>query len=222
MRLVANSTDGSIAQRIDYDEFGNITQDTNPGFQFFAFAGGVYDHHTKLTRFGARDYDAFAGRWMAKDGVGFLGRSSNLFSYAFSDPVNYVDYNGMEPNSACVAACTAAGAGAGALVGGALGGAIGGAAGSPVPVLGNAAGAASGGALGAMGGAAAGGVLGNVAGNLLCPSENDNCDELLVKCLENPWQPEWNIGLYGKRKDCGACYRRCKNEVKWPTDMCPL
>jgi len=205
VRLVANSTDGSIAQRIDYDEFGNITQDTNPGFQFFAFAGGVYDHHTKLTRFGARDYDAFAGRWMAKDGVGFLGRSSNLFSYAFSDPVNYVDYNGMEPNSACVAACTAAGAGAGALVGGALGGAIGGAAGSPVPVLGNAAGAASGGALGAMGGAAAGGVLGNVAGNLLCPSNplSKRCQEVQNECIK-----ECSDTALPTR-DYGASYFKC-------------
>ena len=53
VRLVVNAADGSITQRIDYDEFGNIINDSNPGFQPFGFAGGVYDHHTKLTRFGA-------------------------------------------------------------------------------------------------------------------------------------------------------------------------
>ena len=34
---------------------GNITSDTNPGFQPFGFAGGLYDTDTGLTRFGARD-----------------------------------------------------------------------------------------------------------------------------------------------------------------------
>lgn len=55
-RLVVNTSTGAIAQRIDYDEFGNITSDTNPGFQPFGFAGGLYDPDTGLTRFGARDY----------------------------------------------------------------------------------------------------------------------------------------------------------------------
>jgi YD repeat-containing protein len=57
VRLVVNASDGSIAQRIDYDEFGNVTADTNPGFQPFGFAGGLYDPDTGLVRFGARDYE---------------------------------------------------------------------------------------------------------------------------------------------------------------------
>ena len=65
-RLVINITTGEIAQQIDYDEFGNILTDSNPGFQPFGFAGGIYDQHTKLVRFGARDYDAETGRWTAK------------------------------------------------------------------------------------------------------------------------------------------------------------
>ncbi|MDH5679538.1 MAG: RHS repeat-associated core domain-containing protein, partial [Nitrospinota bacterium] len=46
-----------------------MVSDTNPGFQPFGFAGGLYDQHTKLTRFGARDYDAHAGRWTSKDPI---------------------------------------------------------------------------------------------------------------------------------------------------------
>jgi RHS repeat-associated protein len=69
-RIVVNISDGSIAQRIDYDVWGNVTRDSNPGFQPFGFAGGIYDQHTGLVRFGARDYDPKIGRWTAKDPIG--------------------------------------------------------------------------------------------------------------------------------------------------------
>ncbi len=36
VRLVLKATDGTIAQRIDYDPFGKVISDTNPGFQPFA------------------------------------------------------------------------------------------------------------------------------------------------------------------------------------------
>jgi YD repeat-containing protein len=62
VRLVVDTATGAIAQRLDYNEFGVVTTDTNPGFQPFGFAGGLYDPQTKLTRFGARDYEAEAGR----------------------------------------------------------------------------------------------------------------------------------------------------------------
>ena len=91
VRLVVNSADGSIAQRIDYDEYGIVVNDTNPGFQPFGFAGGLYDQHTKLTRFGARDYDPFTGRWTSKDPIGFSGGDVNLYGYVMNDPVNLVD-----------------------------------------------------------------------------------------------------------------------------------
>ena len=40
-RLIINSADGTIVQRMDYDEFGNVVNDTNPGFQPFGFVGGI-------------------------------------------------------------------------------------------------------------------------------------------------------------------------------------
>src|SRR5207245_1612086 len=77
-RLVVDITTGTIVQRMDYDAFGRVLNDTNPGFQPFGFAGGLYDRDMKLIRFGARDYDAETGRWTAKDPIGLDWGSSNL------------------------------------------------------------------------------------------------------------------------------------------------
>jgi RHS repeat-associated protein len=97
VRLVVNAATGEVVQRLDYDAFGRVLQDTSPGFQPFGFAGGLYDDDTGLVRFGARDYDAYAGRWTAKDPILFDGGFSNLYSYVGSDPLNYVDPSGENP-----------------------------------------------------------------------------------------------------------------------------
>jgi hypothetical protein len=39
-RLVVDVTTGAVLQRIDYDEFGAVITDTNPGFQPFGFSHG--------------------------------------------------------------------------------------------------------------------------------------------------------------------------------------
>jgi RHS repeat-associated protein len=95
-RLVMNASSGQIAERIDYDVFGNVIFDTNPGFQPFGFAGGLYDQDTKLVRFGARDYDPGAGRWTAKDPLLFGGGDINLYGYVLNDPVNLSDPSGLD------------------------------------------------------------------------------------------------------------------------------
>jgi RHS repeat-associated protein len=55
----------------------------------------LYDPDTGLVRFGARDYDAQVGRWLAKDPIGFGGGQSNLYGYVANDPVNLVDPSGL-------------------------------------------------------------------------------------------------------------------------------
>lgn len=94
-RLVMDATTGMTMQRLDYDEFGNVTTDTNPGFQPFGFAGGLYDTQTKLVRFGARDYDPHVGRWTVKDPISFDGGNTNLFGYVAGEPINRVDSSGL-------------------------------------------------------------------------------------------------------------------------------
>jgi RHS repeat-associated protein len=96
LRLVIDVATGQIAQRLDYDAFGNVTLDTNPGFQPFGFAGGLYDRDTQLVRFGARDYDAATGRWTVKDPIGLGGGQTNLYTYVNNDPINHLDPSGLE------------------------------------------------------------------------------------------------------------------------------
>jgi len=96
-RLVVNVATGDIAEKIDYDEFGIIIDDTNPGFQPFGFAGGLYDRDTGLVRFGARDYDAGTGRWTVRDPILFAGGQANLYGYVLNDPINKQDLFGLQP-----------------------------------------------------------------------------------------------------------------------------
>ena len=94
-KIVVNSQTGEVAQRMDYDEFGKVMLDTNPGFQPFGFAGGLYDADTGLTRFGVRDYDAGIGRWTSRDPILFKGNGSNLYAYSYNDPINFLDSYGL-------------------------------------------------------------------------------------------------------------------------------
>lgn len=96
VRLVVNVATGTVAQRIDYDEFGVETANTNPAWQPFGYAGGLTDSQTGLVRFGARDYDPVAGRWAAKDPILFGGGATSLYNYSLSDPINYRDFDGRE------------------------------------------------------------------------------------------------------------------------------
>ena len=99
VRLVVRTSDETVVQELEYDPFGQITQDTSPGFQPFSFAGGLYDTDTRLIRFGARYYDPETGRWTAKDPIRFKGGDTNLYGYVLNDPVNWIDQNGLSKDT---------------------------------------------------------------------------------------------------------------------------
>lgn len=110
---VVTDAAGTEVKRIDYDSFGNILSDSNPGFSVpFGFAGGLHDRDTGLIRFGTRDYDPATGKWTAKDPIDFAGGDlnlyryvdiagkpsiqTNLFLYTHADPVNLIDPLGLQ------------------------------------------------------------------------------------------------------------------------------
>lgn len=97
VRYVLDAQTGDVVQRMEYDAYGRVILDTNPGFQPFAFAGGLYDPQTGLVRFGARDYDPETGRWTTKDPILFPGGGTNLYGYTLGDPVNLADVDGLQP-----------------------------------------------------------------------------------------------------------------------------
>ncbi|NJL29736.1 MAG: RHS repeat-associated core domain-containing protein [Thermoanaerobaculia bacterium] len=96
VRLIVDATTGELVQRLDYDELGRVLLDTNPGFQPFGFAGGLYDPQTKLVRFGLRDYDPEVGRWTAKDPILVAGGVENPYAYVLNDPINLIDPTGLD------------------------------------------------------------------------------------------------------------------------------
>lgn len=97
VRWVVDVADGTVAQALEYDEFGRVLVDTNPGFQPFGFCGGQYDASTGLVRMGLRDYDAETGQWMMRDPLLFAGGTGSLYAYVGNEPINRMDPSGAGP-----------------------------------------------------------------------------------------------------------------------------
>jgi RHS repeat-associated protein len=87
-------------QRLDYDSFGRVLRDTNPGFQPFGFQGGLYDPDTGLVEFGCRWYDAETGRWISKDPI-LLDGGWNVYAFCDNDPINRTDPSGLCEDVCC-------------------------------------------------------------------------------------------------------------------------
>ncbi len=100
-RVVVNEATGTVVQRMDFDAWGNVLTDTNPGWQPFGFAGGLWETASELVRFGARDYDLATGRWTAKDPLRFRAGQDNHYVYVDGSPANVADHPDSRPRAEC-------------------------------------------------------------------------------------------------------------------------
>jgi RHS repeat-associated protein len=95
VRRVVDSASGAALETVEYDAWGSVVSDTQPGLQPFGFAGGLYDTDTLMARFGARDYDSRLGRWTTKDRLRVGATDANLYRYARGEPANHRDSTGL-------------------------------------------------------------------------------------------------------------------------------
>jgi RHS repeat-associated protein len=227
VRAVVNAATGQVVQALDYDVWGNVLSDSSPGFQPFAFAGGLYDAESKLTHFGWRDYDASTGTWTSKDPIRQAG-GLNVYLYVNANPGRYIDPSGLlagtwpPPPQAVAAAAVAI-----ALAPLALPFAIGFGAGfaasqmsspgplptAPLPSAGMPLPAPGPGAEPQPGGTCGGGV----GGGDPCRPSYDSCVAKAGRPGSDPPSPPYPFGGLGGYGDmCDACYGQCIAEGSWP------
>jgi len=86
---------GAVVKTIDYDSFGNVLAETNPGLELpLGFACGLTDPDTQFVRFGVRDYDPEVGRWTAREPILF-GDGLDAYSYCGGNPLAWLDPSGL-------------------------------------------------------------------------------------------------------------------------------
>jgi len=96
VRLVFDTTTGTVVQRTDYSPFGIATG--TAAVQPFGFDGGLVGADGAV-RFGARDYDPTTGRWRSKDPTGFSAGTPDLYGFVVGNPVNRHDSDGRAPRA---------------------------------------------------------------------------------------------------------------------------
>jgi RHS repeat-associated protein len=91
------NTSGTPVNTYSYDEWGNITSQTEGIQNSFKYAGEIYDTETGLYYLRARYYDPSIGRFLNEDTVeGQIDNplSQNLYTYVHNNPLIYNDPTG--------------------------------------------------------------------------------------------------------------------------------
>ena len=87
-------TNGRVVQSYDYSSFGIPKHLGDHVKQPYTYTGREWDSETGLYFYRARYYDPVAGRFIAKDPIGFAGGDVNLYAMTRNNPVNLVDPSG--------------------------------------------------------------------------------------------------------------------------------
>ena len=92
----------SVTNRYAYRAFGQVASQSGPGSTLpnpYTWVGqqGYYDDpETGLYFLRARYYDPAAARFLSEDPLGYRA-GTNLYQYAFNNPINHIDPSGMWP-----------------------------------------------------------------------------------------------------------------------------
>jgi RHS repeat-associated protein len=94
------SETGEVQNQYDYDIFGNPILTVEVYENAIRYAGEFYDAETGLYYLRARYYDPYTGRFISEDS--YWGEDSNplslnLYTYAYNNPIIYVDPSGHFP-----------------------------------------------------------------------------------------------------------------------------
>ena len=78
-------SNGNVLNHVVYDSYGQVTSETNVGFDFrFGYTGRERDKETGLQYNRARYYDPSTGAFIGQDPIGFAGGDANLYRYVGS------------------------------------------------------------------------------------------------------------------------------------------
>ncbi|MBA3403665.1 MAG: hypothetical protein H0U13_03110, partial [Gemmatimonadaceae bacterium] len=95
--------DGTVVQSAEYHSYGKIRSQTGtPSSQDYSddlFNGGDTYAEFGVVVLGARIYDPELGRFLQRDPIAYVPRSTkgNPYTFSFADPINYADADGLFP-----------------------------------------------------------------------------------------------------------------------------
>lgn len=87
---------GNVADRLDYDSFGNIVSESVVAVgDRYKFTGREWDAEVGLYYYRARMYSASTGRFTSEDPIGFAAGDTHLSRYVGNMPTSYTDPSGL-------------------------------------------------------------------------------------------------------------------------------
>ncbi len=95
--VAITNQDGSIQNRMDYDVWGNLNQETASSESPFGFTGYIRDDEIDLYYANARYYDSFTGRFLREDPLnGDVNTPPSLhrYLYGYANPTAFIDPTG--------------------------------------------------------------------------------------------------------------------------------